>query len=129
MKRKDTIRELSYDFALRIIRLAKYIQEEKKEFILSKQVLRSGTTIGALVREGQYAESSADFMHKFSIALKETNETEYWLSLLIDSEYLSADQIQSILEDNISIIKLLISIIKTKKYNLKNEKRLLIKNH
>ena len=122
MKRKDTIRELSYDFALRIIRLAKYIQEEKKEFILSKQVSRSGTAIGALVREGQYAESSADFIHKLSIALKEANETEYWLSLLMDSKYLSDDQMQSILEDNISIIKLLISIIKTKKHNLKNEK-------
>ena len=122
MKRKDTIRELSYDFALRIIRLAKYIQEEKREFILSKQVLRSGIAIGALVRAGQYAESSADFIHKLSIALKEANETEYWLSLLIDSKYLSADQMQSILEDNISIIKLLISIIKTKKHNLKNEK-------
>ncbi len=111
MNRKDTIRELSYDFALRIIRLAKYIPEEKKEFILSKQVLRSGTTIGALVRAGQYAESSTDFIHKLSIALKEANETEYWLSLLVDSEYLSDDQMQSILEDNISIIKLLISTI------------------
>ena len=129
MKRKDTIRELSYDFALRIIRLAKYIQEEKREFILSKQVLRSGIAIGALVRAGQYAESSADFIHKLSIALKEANETEYWLSLLMDSKYLSADQMQSSLEDNISIIKLLISIIKAKKHKLKNEKRSLIENH
>ncbi len=82
MKKNDTTRELTYKFAIRIIRMAKYLQEEKKEYILSKQVLKSGTAIGALIREGQYAESDADFVHKLSSALKEANETEYWLSLL-----------------------------------------------
>jgi len=75
----DTVRELSYKFALRIIILVKILQEEKKEYFLSKQLMRSGTAIGALVREAQFAESSADFIHKLSIALKEANETEYWL--------------------------------------------------
>ncbi|HIC39061.1 MAG TPA: four helix bundle protein [Candidatus Marinimicrobia bacterium] len=75
----DTVRELSYKFALRIIILVKILQEEKKEYIFSKQLMKSGTAIGALVREAQFAESSADFIHKLSIALKEANETEYWL--------------------------------------------------
>lgn len=116
---KKTIKELSYKFALRIIKLVKILQEEKREFILSRQLMKSGTAIGALVREAQYAESSADFIHKLSIALKEANESEYWLSLLVDSKYFSKDEMSSLIEDNVSIIKMLISIIKTKKQNLK----------
>ncbi len=122
MKKKDTIRELTYKFAIRIIRMAKYLQEEKKEYILSKQVLKSGTAIGALIREGQYAESDADFVHKLSIALKEANETEYWLSLLQETEYISSEKLHTLLDENISIIKMLIAIIKTKKKNINNEK-------
>lgn len=116
---KKTIKELSYKFALQIIKLVKILQEEKREFILSRQLMKSGTAIGALVREAQYAESSADFIHKLSIALKEANESEYWLSLLVDSKYFSKDEMSSLIEDNVSIIKMLISIIKTKKQNLK----------
>ena len=101
----DTVRELSYKFALRIIILVKILQEEKKEYILSKQLMRSGTAIGALVREAQFAESSADFIHKLSIALKEANETEYWLSLLTESKYFPKDRMEPIIEDNVSIIK------------------------
>ena len=101
----DTVRELSYKFALRIIILIKILQEEKKEYILSKQLMRSGTAIGALVREAQFAESSADFIHKLSIALKETNEAEYWLSLLTESKYFPKDRMEPIIKDNVSIIK------------------------
>ncbi|MBC8257139.1 MAG: four helix bundle protein [Candidatus Marinimicrobia bacterium] len=103
---KKTIKELSYKFALRIIKLVKILQEEKREFILSRQLMKSGTAIGALVREAQYAESSADFIHKLSIALKEANESEYWLSLLADSKYISKDKMSSLIEDNVSIIKM-----------------------
>jgi len=85
---KDNIlTDKSYAFALRIIKLYKYLQN-KKEFILSKQLLRSGTAVGALIRESKFAQSKPDFIHKLSIALKEANETSYWLSLLNDSNYI-----------------------------------------
>ncbi len=115
---KDTVRDLSYDFALQIVNVVHILQEEKREYILSKQLLKSGTAIGANIREAQFAESSADFIHKLTIALKEANETEYWLSLLIDSNYLKKGDTEPIVNDNISLIKMLISIIKTKKKNL-----------
>ncbi|QTA90121.1 four helix bundle protein [Desulfonema magnum] len=76
--KENPVLDKSFDFSIRIINLYKYLCKEKKEFVLSKQVLRSGTAIGALVREAQHAESNADFIHKLSIALKEANETEYW---------------------------------------------------
>ena len=79
----------SYSFALRCIELYKFLTTEKREFILSKQVLRSGTAIGALIREAEHAQSKADFLNKTNVALKEANETEYWLMLLKDSKYLS----------------------------------------
>jgi four helix bundle protein len=85
--RDNLIKKKSFNFALRIINVYKYLIDEKKEFVLSKQLLRSGTAIGALVRESEYAESKADFIHKLSIALKEANESEYWLELLYHSEY------------------------------------------
>lgn len=78
----SAVRDKSFSFALRIVKLYRYLKEEKKEYVLSKQVLRSGTAIGALVRESQYAESKADFIHKLAIALKEANETDYWIELL-----------------------------------------------
>ena len=78
----NAIREKSFAFAVRVVNLYKYLRAEKKEFVLSKQLLRSGTAIGALVREAEQAESKPDFVHKMSIALKEANESEYWLTLL-----------------------------------------------
>ncbi|MBF0245548.1 MAG: four helix bundle protein [Planctomycetes bacterium] len=105
----------SFAFALRIVKLAKYLQGEKKEFVLSKQVLRSGTAIGALVREAEHAQSKADFISKMSIALKEANETDYWLDLLHQSDYLTQDSYASIHPDIQELIKLLISIVKTSK--------------
>jgi len=86
--KENTVKDKSFALALRVVNLAKYLENRKKEFVLSKQVLRSGTAIGALVREAEHAESKADFIHKMSIALKEANETAYWLELLRQSEYL-----------------------------------------
>ena len=92
---------------------------EKKEFVLSKQLLRSGTSIGAMVRESEHAESKLDFIHKLAIAQKEANESDYWLELLFQSQYLSEDQYQSLNMDIIEINKLLASIIISTKNNLK----------
>ena len=108
----------SYTFALRIIKLYKYLVTEKKEYVLSKQLLRSGTAIGALIKEGEHAQSKADFLNKMNIALKEANETEYWIELLRDSEYLSTTESLSILDDTSELIRLLISIVKTTKATL-----------
>lgn len=117
-EKKKTVKELSFAFAVRIINLGKILQKDKKEFIISKQVVRSGTAIGALVREAHYAESAKDFIHKLAIALKEANETEYWLSLLVETDYFPKSQIDTIIEENISLIKILTKIINTKKKNL-----------
>jgi four helix bundle protein len=97
--------------------LYKFLTEEKREYILSKQVLRSGTAIGALVRESEQAESKKDFIHKMAIALKEANETEYWLELLYKTDYLKDTEFLSIHNDAVELLKLLISIIKTSKNN------------
>ncbi len=108
----------SYTFALRIIKLYKYLVTEKKEYVLSKQLLRSGTAIGALIKEGEHAQSKADFLNKMNVALKEANETEYWIELLRDSDYLSTTESLSILDDTAELIRLLISIVKTTKATL-----------
>ncbi len=92
-----------------------YLREQKSEFVLSKQVLRSGTSIGANVREAEHAQSDADFIHKMNIALKEANETEYWLELLFQSDYIEESQYDSIIADCRELNKLLISIVKTMK--------------
>jgi four helix bundle protein len=111
------LQEKSFSFAVRIVNLHKYLQSKKRELILSKQLLRSGTAVGALVREAEHAESKVDFIHKLSIALKEANETEYWILLLLETGYLTEVESESILEDNREILKLLITIIKTSKLN------------
>jgi four helix bundle protein len=94
------------------------LQAEQKEFVLSKQLLRSGTSIGANVREAEQAQSKPDFIHKLSIAIKETNETLYWLELLGQSGYLKKAEFESIYQDCIELIKLLTSIIKKSKANI-----------
>ena len=94
----------------------RFLNEERREPVLSKQMLRSGTAIGALVREAEHAESRADFIHKLSIALKEANETEYWLELLHQSGYLEQTGYQSIIADCQELLRLLISIVKTSKH-------------
>ena len=111
------LRDKSFKFALRIVKLTQYLRGEKREYVLSKQLLRSGTAVGALVREAEQAESRADFIHKLSIALKEASESQYWLELLNQSGYIDDDGFQSINRDCIELLKLLTSIIKTSKAN------------
>lgn len=118
--KENVIKTKSFAFALRVIKLYQYLQTEKKEYIISKQVLRSGTSIGAMVRESEQAESKPDFIHKLSIAQKEANETEYWLELLYQSGYLNKHQYDQIFQDITEIRKLLTSIIKTSKLRKHN---------
>ena len=108
----------SYDFALRIVSMNKYLREQKGEFVLSKQILRSGTAIGALIRESEFAQSQADFVNKLSVALKEANETDYWLKLLHDSHYLNEVSFISMENDCGELIALLVSSIRTVKNKL-----------
>jgi len=112
------LKDKSFGFAVRIINLNKYLCSNKKEYVLSKQILRSGTAIGALVREAEEAESKPDFIHKLAIALKEANESEYWILLLRETSYLTPKETESILSDLKEILKLLTSIIKTTKQKL-----------
>lgn len=112
MVKENVVKEKSFRFAVRIVRLFQYLCQEKKEFVLSKQLLRSGTSVGAMVRAAEHAETKADFKHKMSIAQKEINETLYWLELLKETEYLTSEQFESINKDAIENIKLITSIIK-----------------
>ncbi len=111
----NILKEKSYAFSLRMVKLYQYLSKEQKEFVLSKQVLKSGTAIGALVREAEYAQSKKDFINKLNVALKEANETEYWLLLLKDSGYLNEKMLSSVLPEIKELIKLLISSLKTAK--------------
>lgn len=115
MKEYNPSVEKSKQLALRIIKLYKYLKTEKQEYVLSKQLLRSGTNIGANVREAMRGESKSDFYHKLNIALKEADETAYWLELLYESEYISTPQFDSIYKDCNELINLLVSITKTQK--------------
>jgi len=110
---KSIVADKSFSFAVRIVRLYKWICAEKKEFVLSKQLLRSGTSIGANVSEALQGQSKRDFLMKMNIALKEASETKYWLRLLKETEYLSDKQQQPILNDCIELEKLLTSIVRT----------------
>ena len=112
---KNIIEKKSFDFAIRIVNLYKHLSDKKKEYVLSKQLLRSGTSIGANVAEAQQAQSKADFVSKISIALKETTETKYWLRLLNATDYLSDVEIKTILSDCVEIEKILTSILKSSK--------------
>ena len=103
------------DFAVRMIRLTRYLQDEKHEYVASKQICRSGTSIGANVRESYNAQSNADFINKLSIALKEANETLYWLELFLESEIITRDEYDSLFQDLDELIALLTSTIKTSK--------------
>lgn len=109
---ENIIENKSFDFAIRIVNLYKYLTSEKKEFVLSKQLLRSGTSIGANVAEAQKAQTRPDFNAKMNIALKEANETEYWLKLLYKTEYLTESEFDNIGKDIKEIIAILVSICK-----------------
>lgn len=104
----------SKTFALKIIRLYRYLSEEKKEFVLSKQILKSGTSIGANAKEAVVAQSRPDFYSKLHISLKEANETEYWLELLYESGYIDKNMFNSMYSDNKELLKILTLILKTK---------------
>lgn len=121
-KQGNALELKSNAFALRVVRLYKYLREERSEFCLSKQVLRSGTSIGANVAESKYAETGADFIHKLAIAQKETAETLFWLNLLHAGDYLTETEHASLHADCTELMKLLTSIIKARKTTLKNEK-------
>jgi four helix bundle protein len=113
--KENAVKDKSFAFAVRIVNLYRYLHEKKNEFVLSKQLLRSGTAIGALVREAEQAESKADFIHKLSISLKEANETDYWIELLFQTDFLSEKEYTTIKGDGEELIKLLVAIIKTSK--------------
>jgi len=115
MKGNNVLVDESFKFAVRIVKLYKYLSENKKEFILSKQVLRSGTSIGANINEAQEAQSKNDFISKLSISLKEARETKYWIGLLKETGYLTKNKADNILNDLVEIIKLLVSFLKTTK--------------
>lgn len=112
---KSVLRDKSYAFAVRIVKLYRFLCDEKREYVLSKQLLRSGTAIGALIREAEFGQSKADFISRMSIALKEANETAYWLDLLKDAGYLNESMFQSIATDCLELIKLLVATVKTAK--------------
>ncbi len=113
--KRNIIKDKSFDFAQGIVYLYKYLVDEKREFIMSKQLLRSCTAIGAMIRESEHADSKADFIHKLSIGLKEANETENWLELLRKSDYIDDDYFIPISTELKEVLRLLISIIKTSK--------------
>ena len=115
MENKRAVQEKSFAFALRIVKLYKHLCEDKREYVLSKQLLRSGTAVGALIREAEQAESKPDFIHKLAIALKEASETEYWLELLHQSEYIDDKGFKSIARDLKQLLRLLTAIIKKTK--------------
>lgn len=111
------IRDRSFDFALRIIKLYSFLTDSKKEYVISKQILRSGTSIGANIREARNAQSNSDFISKYSIALKEADETQYWIELLYASEFIDDNAYKSLNDDINELISLLTSSIKTAKNN------------
>ena len=111
----NVIEEKSFRFAIRTVRLYQYLRSKKKEFVLSKQLLRSGTSIGANVAEAQHAQSRADFLSKINIALKEAAETEYWLRLLHATEYLDELEFFSVYDDCVQVKRMLVAIVKTSK--------------
>ncbi len=114
---KHIIADKSFSFAVRIVNLSKFLHGEHKEYVMSKQLLRCGTSIGANVAEAQRGQSHADFLSKMSIALKEANETYYWLRLLYRTEYLNKTQFTSLEKDIQEILSILTAICKTANYN------------
>jgi len=113
--KNSILKDKSYAFAIRVVKLSQFSQSQKKEFILSKQILRSGTSIGALIREAEFGQSKLDFIHKMSIALKEANETEYWISILKDTDYIDSTMYKSLISDCKECIAMLVSTLKTSK--------------
>ncbi|NOT38806.1 MAG: four helix bundle protein [Saprospiraceae bacterium] len=116
--KENIIKNKSFAFAINIVELQQLLVNNKKEYVLSKQLLRSGTAVGALIREAEHAESKHDFKHKIAIAQKEINETLYWLELLNETKYLNSEQFTSMHKDAEELIRIITSILKTTKINL-----------
>ena len=117
MAQNSLIEERTFLFALRIVKACRYLRNQHKEYVISKQLLKSGTSVGAMMREAKYAQSRADFVNKTSIALKEANETLYWIELLYRSDYFDEKSFQSIHQEANEITSILASIVKTTKDN------------
>jgi len=117
-EKENIIQKKSYEYAIRIVNLFKYLKEEKKEFVLAKQLLRSGTSIGANIEESIGAASRTDFNHKMRLAYKEARETHYWIRILKDTDYINSKQSESLLNDIEEILKIIASILK----NLQEQK-------
>ncbi|WBL44245.1 four helix bundle protein [Algoriphagus halophytocola] len=115
--RENVVKDKSFGFAVRVVKLYQFLCEQKKEYVLSKQLLRSGTSVGAMVREAEHAETKNDFKHKMGIAQKEINESIYWLELLHKTDYLTSDQFESMNADAVEIIKIITAILKSAKAN------------
>jgi len=113
--KENVIKDKSFAFALRIVKMYKFLCDEKREYVLSKQLLRSGTAVGALVHEAEHAESRADFIHKMAVAQKEANETDYWIELLFQSGYLNKKSYESVIADVRELSRIIASIIITSK--------------
>lgn len=116
--KQNILKTKSFDFAIRIINLYKFLKKQHSEYILSQQIVKSGTSIGALVREAEHAESLKDFAHKLNIGLKEANESMYWLDLLYATGFISEKMYKSIIKDCEELLKLLIASVKTTKKKL-----------
>jgi four helix bundle protein len=113
MSKESVLKTKSFDFAVRIIRLYKYLRKDHNEFELSHQILRAGISVGALIREAEHAESRKDFLHKLNIGLKEINECDYWLDLLFVTNYLAKRMYDSMKKDSLELLKMLIASVKT----------------
>ena len=116
--KENVLRDKSFVFAVRVVRVFQHLQETRREFVLSKQLLRAGTAVGAMAREAEHAESKKDFVHKLAIAQKEINETCYWLDLLAATDYLTATEATSLQRDATELLKILTSSLKTAKATL-----------
>ena len=118
--KQNILKDKSFQLAIRVVNLYKYLKKQHGEYILSQQIIRSGTCVGAIIREAEHAESTKDFIHKLSIGLKEANETKYWLDLLLATEFINKRMYNSINQDCEELLKLLIASVKTSKQRLSN---------
>ena len=119
--KQNILKDKSFLFAVRMVNLYKYLKKEHGEYIISQQLIRSGTSIGALIREAEHAESTKDFVHKLNIGLKEANESKYWLELLVATEFLTTKIYNSLNKDCEELLKMLITSVKTNKLKLKSQ--------
>ena len=118
--KENILKEKSFLFAVRMVNLYKFLKKQHSEYVISQQLIRSGTSIGAIVREAEHAESLKDFIHKLSIGLKEANESKYWLELLVASEFITKKMFDSLNKDCEELLKLLTASVKTSKRKIKS---------